>query len=185
MTGFDYLGTGPRMGYRTPLALEAAGVLESLHLDVWLRPGRKATLARSLLGQRAENRVISNIAQGKIHAHPEVFLLGRLRRRLALAGRDTTPVDALLIRRFRSIARRCQSPAVFGMYSCSVELFAGRACRVLEQLSPCPQSGQSLTKSCSASRAGRRRASRGRHDGTTGQRRSGKWRTSCGSRRLT
>jgi glycosyltransferase involved in cell wall biosynthesis len=123
------------MAYRTPLALEAAGVLESLHLDVWLRPGRKATLAR-LVDHRAENRVISNIAPEKIHAHPEIFLLGRLRRRLVLAGRDTTSVDALLMRRFRSIARRCKSPAVFGMHSCSLELFAGRACRVLEQLSP-------------------------------------------------
>lgn len=136
MQGFDYFTTGPRMALRAPIALEAAGLLESAHLDAWLSPGAIATAMQRVAGRRAAGRVISEIPADKIHAHPQLFLLARARRRLMSAGRDTAMVDGLLTRAFSSIARQCKSPAVFGMQSSSVELFRGRECRIMEQFSP-------------------------------------------------
>ena len=133
MRGFDYFATGPRMGLQVATALDGGGLLESLHLDAWVRPGPSAWLAERLLGTRVRNRVISSIDASTIHAHPELFVLGRIAGRATLAGRDRTTIDRLLVRDFRRISRRCSSPAVFGMQSCCLELFEGRRCKIMEQ----------------------------------------------------
>ena len=139
MRRFDYFITGHRMGLRAPIALEKAGLLESLHLDAWVHP-RIARLSRERIGgewgQRVTGRVIPQIPARKIHAHLQIFVLARARRRLRLAGRDTTIMDRLLHRTFALIARRCESAAVFGINSASLELFQGRDCRIMEQCSP-------------------------------------------------
>lgn len=136
---FDYFITGQRMGLRAPIALEKAGLLESLHLDAWVNPVA-ARIARARIGgewgQRVTGRVISQIPARKIHAHPQIFVLARARRHFRLAGRDTTILDRLLHRTFAAIARRCKSTAVFGINSASLELFRDRDCRIMEQCSP-------------------------------------------------
>jgi glycosyltransferase involved in cell wall biosynthesis len=136
MERFDYFATGPRGGFQTPIALEGADLLESAHFDVWLPPGTIATVAQRIVGDRSASRVISEIPVNKLHAHPQLFAIARVRRWLILTGRDTRTIDSLLIRTFRSIAQRCKSPAVFGLQSSSVELFTGRKCRIMEQFSP-------------------------------------------------
>ena len=137
---FDYFITGPRMGLLAPIALEKAGLLESLHLDAWVDPGCAATLARARVwgqwGQRAAGRVISEIPARKIHAHPQIVVLARARQRFRSAGRDTATVDRLLFRTFAAIARGCKSAAVFGLNSAALELFQDRDCRIMEQCSP-------------------------------------------------
>jgi glycosyltransferase involved in cell wall biosynthesis len=140
MMRFDYFVTGPRMGLRVPIALEQAGLLESLHLDAWLRRGGLERLARGRIwgqwNQRVTGRVISQIPARKIHAHPQIFVLARARRRLISAGRGTATADRLLLRTFAAIARECKSAAVFGLNGSSLELFRGRDCRIMEQCAP-------------------------------------------------
>jgi glycosyltransferase involved in cell wall biosynthesis len=140
MMRFDYFITGPRMGLRAPIALERAGLLESLHLDAWVHPGGVARLARGRIsgkwGQQVTGRVVSEIPARKIHAHPQIFVLARARRRFISAGRDTAILDRLLLRTFTAIARGCKSAAVFGLNGSSLELFRGRDCRIMEQCIP-------------------------------------------------
>src|SRR2546421_4707964 len=101
MAGFDYFATGPRMGLNVALAREAAGILESLHIDAWIRPGAAERLASRAFGPRTQNRVIREIRPSKIHAHPELFLLNRLARRAHQTGRATAAIDRLLVQDFR------------------------------------------------------------------------------------
>jgi glycosyltransferase involved in cell wall biosynthesis len=136
MTGFDYLATGPRMGLQAAQALEQADLLSSLHLDSWIPPAWDTPVVRKALGSRAQGRVIHGIARERIKAHPQLFVMARARRRLLLAGKDAAWVERPLIWTFARIARQCGSPAVFGMQSSSLELFAGRETRVMEQFSP-------------------------------------------------
>jgi glycosyltransferase involved in cell wall biosynthesis len=133
MDRFDYFATGPRMGLRVAVALETASLLNSLHIDAWVRPGRAANLVESIFGPRTRNRIIEGIAPGKIHAHPELFVLNRLARWATFAGRETGRINRLVARDFRIIARQCRSPAVFGMQGCCLELFEDRECTVMEQ----------------------------------------------------
>lgn len=133
---FDYFVTGPRMGLQTPLALEKAGLLESLHTDICLTPGLPATTLQSLFGQRVAGRVVDGVPVTKLRLHPQLFLLARARGRRILAGRDTDPIDRLLVRAFIRIAQRCTSPAVMGVQSNCLELFRDRGLRMMEQVSP-------------------------------------------------
>jgi len=81
------------------------------------------------------NRVVGDLPAARIHRHPQVAVAARVRRRLALAGRDTTAVDRALVRIYSSIARQCSSEAVVGTQSSCLELFEGRAYRIMEQIS--------------------------------------------------
>lgn len=139
MMGFDYLAGGPRMGLLAAQGLETAGVLQSLHIDGWLRPGLPERVARSVLGPRAQNRVIREIDPSKIHAHPELFFFSHVAHRLQLAGRDSSRIDRVAMKRYEAVARHCSSPAVFGMQYTCVELFKGRECKIVEQFAaPAP-----------------------------------------------
>lgn len=133
---FDYFVIGPRMGLLTPIALEESGLLSRLHTDACLLPGLLTQGLQSLLGPRTAGRVVVRIPKAKIRRHPDLFALARLRRRRALAGRDTGLIDQLLIRSFVSVARQCSSAAVMGVQSSCLELFEGRHYRVMEQVSP-------------------------------------------------
>jgi glycosyltransferase involved in cell wall biosynthesis len=133
---YDYLATGPRMGLQGAVALARADLLSTLHLDAWIPPQWNQARVRWLLGPRAHGRVINDVPRERIRAHPQLFVLARARRRRLLKGNDATSIERLLIRTFGRIASRCSSPAVFGMQSSSLELFAGRETRVMEQFSP-------------------------------------------------
>jgi glycosyltransferase involved in cell wall biosynthesis len=132
----DYFSPGIRMGLQTAVALEAADLLRSVHVDACLRPGRASRALMRAAGARVANRVVQGIPAGRIHNHPQLTIAARLRRRVLLAGRDTTAVDRVLFSIFASIARQCDSAAVVGTQSSCLELFQGRTYRVMEQVSP-------------------------------------------------
>ena len=104
--------------------------------DACLLPGLTARLLRHVAGPRVDNRVVQDLPAARIHRHPQLLATARVRRRLALAGRDTTPVDRMLVRIYSSIARQCTSEAVIGIQTNCLELFEGRTLRIMEQVSP-------------------------------------------------
>ncbi len=125
MLRFDHFATGPRMGLKVALALEAAGLLKastSTHgYPPVGRPGWRSESWGHVRGTasstglaRARFTLIRNCSCSTVS------------RRAHLAGRDLTILERLVVRDFRFIARQCSSPAVFGMQSCCVELFEGR-----------------------------------------------------------
>ena len=132
----DYFCPGVRMGFQTPIALESAGLLRSAHVDVCFTPGDAARALSMIAGARVANRVVHGVPRERIRLHPQLTAAARFRRRLLLSGQDTTPADRLLISMFSSIARQCHSDAVVGTQSSCLELFEGRAHRVMEQVSP-------------------------------------------------
>jgi len=133
---FDYFCPGPRMGLRTGAALESVGLLRSAHVDACLLPGLTARLLRQVAGPRVDNRVVHDVPAARLHRHPQLLATAQIRRRLALAGRDTTPVDRMLVRIYSAIARQCTSEAVIGIQTNCLELFEGRTLRIMEQVSP-------------------------------------------------
>jgi glycosyltransferase involved in cell wall biosynthesis len=133
---FDYFCPGIRMGFQTAMALESAALLRSAHVDVCLAPGKAARVLERAAGPRVANRVVRGVPAARIHRHPQLTIAARIRRRLRLSGQDTTAVDRMLIRIFASIARQCDSEGVVGTQSSSLELFEGRAHRIMEQVSP-------------------------------------------------
>jgi glycosyltransferase involved in cell wall biosynthesis len=124
------------MGMQTAAALESAGLLRSAHVDVCLRPGTAARALERVAGGRVANRVVHGVPAARLHPHPQLAAAARLKLRLRLRGRDTTAVDRVLAHMFASVARRCASDAVVGTQSSSLELFEGRARKILEQVSP-------------------------------------------------
>jgi glycosyltransferase involved in cell wall biosynthesis len=132
----DYFSPGIRMGLQIAVALESAALLRTAHVDVSLQPGRTARVLERLTGPRVANRVVSDVPAERIHCHPQLTIAGKARRRLLLAGRDTTAVDQVLVRIYASIARQCGSAAVIGTQSSSLELFQNRAFRIMDQVSP-------------------------------------------------
>ncbi len=132
----DYFSPSVRMGLATAVALESGGLLRSAHVDACLAPGWAARALARAAGQRTMNRVVAGIPAARLRRHPQLLVLARARRRMVLSGYDTTLVDRALSRAFRSIARQCDSPAVVGLQSGSLELFAGRQHRIMEQVSP-------------------------------------------------
>ena len=132
----DYFSPCVRMGLQTAVALDSASLLHRAHVDICLPPGKRARALRRVVGRRAANRVVPGIAPDRIHNHPQLAVVARLRRRLLLAGRDTTVVDRMLSQMFRAIARQCDSAAVVGTQSSCLELFDGRTFRIMEQVSP-------------------------------------------------
>jgi alpha-maltose-1-phosphate synthase len=132
----DYFSPSIRMGLQTAVALESAALLRTAHVDVCLQPGRTARVLEGLTGPRAANRVVWGVPAERIHCHPQLTIAGHARRRLLLAGRDTTAVDQVLVRIYASIARQCGSAAVVGTQSSSLELFQNRAFRIMDQVSP-------------------------------------------------
>ena len=133
---FDYLCPGARMGLRTAVALESAALLQSVHVDVCMLPGPAARLLRRVAGPRVENRVVRSIPAARVRRHPQLMAAARIRRRLALAGRDTAPMDRMLVRIYSSIARQCAAEAVIGIQTGCLELFEGRTLKIMEQVSP-------------------------------------------------
>jgi glycosyltransferase involved in cell wall biosynthesis len=133
---FDFFCPGIRMGLQTAVALESAALLRSAHVDACLRPGRAAHILERVAGPRVANRVVTGIPAARLHSHPQLAIAARVRRRQLLSGLDTTAVERVLIRIFSSIARQCDSEAVVGMQSSCLELFEGRAYRIMEQVSP-------------------------------------------------
>jgi glycosyltransferase involved in cell wall biosynthesis len=136
---FDYFCPGIRMGLQTAVALESAALLRSAHVDACLPPGRVARALERVAGPRVANRVVRDIPPARIHRHPQLMIANRARQRLLLSGRDTTAVDRVLIRMYSSVARECRSGAVVGTQGSCLELFEGRTCRILEQISPPPR----------------------------------------------
>ena len=134
--GVDYFCPSIRMGLQNAVALESAALLRSAHVDACLSPGKAASALRYIAGPRTMNRVVENIPMARIHRHPQITIVSRIRRRLRLAGRDTTPMDRVLIHIFSAIARQCRSEAVVGTQSSCLELFEGRAYKIMEQVSP-------------------------------------------------
>ena len=132
----DYFSPGIRMGLQTAIALESAALLRSAHVDSCLLPGRAANVLERVAGPRMANRVVRGIPAARIHRHPQLTIAARVRRRLLLSGQDTTAVNRVLFRMFSSIARQCGSAAVVGTQSSCLELFEGRAYRIMEQVSP-------------------------------------------------
>jgi glycosyltransferase involved in cell wall biosynthesis len=132
----DYVSPGIRMGLQTAVALESAGLLRSLHVDACLFPGRTARALERLAGPRVENRVVLDVPAARVHRYPQLAIALRARRRLQLSGRETTAVDRVLVRMLSSIARHCGSQAVVSTQSTCLELFEGRAYRIMEQVSP-------------------------------------------------
>jgi glycosyltransferase involved in cell wall biosynthesis len=130
----DYFSPVVRMGLRNAVALESASLLRSAHVDACVLPGRAAAVLKRI--PRVTNRVVEGIPAARIHRHPQLTIAARVRRRLLLAGQDTTAVDGMLLRIFSAIARQCGSSAVVGTQSSCLELFEGRAYRIMEQVSP-------------------------------------------------
>jgi len=124
------------MGLQTAVALESAALLRSAHIDACLLPGRTARVLEHVAGPRVANRVVRDLPAARIHRHPQLAIAARARRRLELAGHDTSAVDRVLVRMFSSIARQCSSEAVVGTQSSCLELFEDRAYRIMEQVSP-------------------------------------------------
>lgn len=134
---FDYFCPSIRMGLRTAIALESAALLQSAHVDMCLPPGRAARALELVAGPRVANRVVSGIPVARIHRHPQIAVIARVRRRLRLAGRDASEMDRILARLFSSVARQCTSEAVVGTQSACLELFEDdREYRIMEQISP-------------------------------------------------
>jgi hypothetical protein len=133
--GVDYFSPSVRMGLQTAVALESAALLQSAHVDACLRPGRASRALGQVAGPRVANRVVQGIPAGRIHNHPQLAIVGRLRRHLILAGRDTTAMEFVLRRIFSAIARQCSSEAVIGTQNACLELFEGREYRIMEQVS--------------------------------------------------
>ena len=133
---FDFFCPGIRMGLQTAVALESAALLRSAHVDACLRPGRAARILECVAGPRVANRVVTGIPAERIHRHPQLAIAARVRRHQLLSGQDTTAVERVLVRIYSSIARQCHSEAIVGIQSSCLELFEGRAYRVMEQVSP-------------------------------------------------
>jgi glycosyltransferase involved in cell wall biosynthesis len=133
---FDYFCPIVRMGLRTAIALESAALLRSAHVDICLPPGRTARVLERVAGPRVANRVVSGIPAARLHRHPQLTVTSRIRRRLRLAGRDTSAMDRVVTRLFSSVARQCASEAVVGTQSACLELFEDRKYRIMEQVSP-------------------------------------------------
>ena len=141
---FDYFCTGIRMGLQTAAALESAALLRSAHVDTCLLPGRTAHVLERVAGPRVANRVVSGVPAARIRRHPQLTIASRVRRRLWLAGQDTTAVDRVLFRVYSSIARQCSSEAVVGTQSSCLELFEDRTYRIMEQISAPLRSDRAL-----------------------------------------
>jgi glycosyltransferase involved in cell wall biosynthesis len=132
----DYFSPGIRMGIQNAVALESAALLGSVHVDACLPPGRTANVLKLIAGPRMTNRVIEDIPMARIHRHPQLTVASRIRRRLLMSGRDTTAMDRVLIQIFSAIARQCDSEAVVGAQDACLELFQGRAYRIMDQVAP-------------------------------------------------
>jgi glycosyltransferase involved in cell wall biosynthesis len=124
------------MGLQTAVALQSAALLRSAHVDVCLRPGMAARALERVAGPRVANHVVRDVPAARIRLHPQLAVVSRVRRRLLLSGQDTTAVDQILVRMFSWVARQCRAPAVVGTQSSCLELFEGRAYRIMEQVSP-------------------------------------------------
>lgn len=136
VTGLDYVCPGLRMSLQTAVALESAGLLQSVHVDACLFPGRAARIAERAGGPRVGNRIVRGLPAARVHRHPQLTAALRARRRLLLSGRETTAIDKVVMRMLSSVARQCGSAAVVGSQSACLELFEGRAQRIMEQVSP-------------------------------------------------
>lgn len=140
MCEYDYFGTGPRMDYLVARALNDSGLLHEMHTDVAVSGKTVARLShvpgvRGLSG-RAARRVVDGVDFEKVRSHPGLVVLSSMRRGRLAQEKATDRIDRLLVRMFRRVADMCLSPNVFGMQSSSLELFQGRATKVLEQFSP-------------------------------------------------
>lgn len=122
------------MGLLPARALQNAGLLHSLHMD--LRLPRLGESCLRLFGIATGDRRVPGVPPDKVHSHPAFFLLARARRRLVERQRDTSHIDRLLFGMVRQIAARCDAPDVCGGASWSVEFFSGRRRTVLEQFAP-------------------------------------------------
>ena len=131
----DYFCPNVRMGMATAASLEAGGFLRSAHVDMCVPPGTRAEVLERMAGPRARNRVVRDIPMDRICRHPQLALISRARWVLMMAGRDTASMDRLLVKTYRSIAMKCLSDAVVGTQSTSLELFADRKHRIMEQIS--------------------------------------------------
>jgi glycosyltransferase involved in cell wall biosynthesis len=131
----DYFSPSIRMGLQNAVALESAALLRSVHVDACVSPGKTASVLKCIAGPRTKNRVIEGIPMARIHMHPQLTVVSRIRQRLLLSGRDTSAVDRVLIQIYSAIARQCESEAVVGAQNGCLELFRGRAYRIMDQVS--------------------------------------------------
>lgn len=124
------------MGLQTAIALENLSLLRSTHVDACLQPGRVARFLEKVAGPRVANRIVKDLPPERIHNHPQLFAAARVWQRRLLSGQDTAAVDRVLFQMYSWIARQCRSEAVVGPPGASVELFQGRAYRIMEQFAP-------------------------------------------------
>jgi glycosyltransferase involved in cell wall biosynthesis len=133
---FDFFATGPRMQLLPARALYKEDLLGVLHFGDVRVPSWAARPARALIGKRAREREIRDIPTFKLRSHPDIRVLWAWRQIELGRHRSTAGIESLIVRRFRSIARQCASPAVFGLQSSALELFKDRDRKVMEQCAP-------------------------------------------------
>lgn len=133
---YTHLMPSARMQLLVPRALAYRDLLDELHIDACVPKWLPEEALCSILGSRADNRVLRDVPLRKVRMHPEIFALSRLRTeaRPRLSSRLTELIDARLGR----IATSIRSPFVSGHQGGVLELFSApnrRAC-IMEQFGP-------------------------------------------------